>query len=131
MKESFGRTEDNLITTDGNPIDGYCQCSEFALGGFPCLGSLIISAYQQIGHEARLTSSKAVCIFILAAVVYVDITDRIQWEELQDMEDNKLVEIVQVATMDFGKVAKAMEGDLKPAKCTYYFLSYHPVNCKT
>ncbi len=81
-KESFGETEDD-------PIVGYGNGSGFDLGGFLCPRSLIINVYRWIGHKDKLTSSKAVRLFILAAVMHVNNMDLIHWADSCHTEDKE------------------------------------------
>ena len=61
LKEKFGGTE-------SDPIAGYGQGHGFARGGFSFSSTLIINAHKRRGHGKKHTSSKAVRLFLLAAV---------------------------------------------------------------
>ncbi len=84
-----------------------------------------------MGHGEKLTSSYMCRTFLLAAAMYVDDTDLIHWGDSAHMEDEALIEKVQVATNDFGLLAQASGGALKPKKFFVYFMCYHMVNNKT
>ena len=71
------------------------------------LSRFIINAYKRMGHGAKLTSSKAARIFLLAVAMYVDNTDLIHWANSSHIGDKELVDHSQQATMGFGKLAQS------------------------
>jgi hypothetical protein len=86
------------------------------------LSFLIINAYHQMGHGAKIPSSYFDCLFFLSAVMYVDDTNLLNWPESSAMDPKKLIKHVQRATMDYGRLAQATGGILKEKKCSVYFL---------
>jgi len=60
-------------------------------------------------------------------VIYVDDTDLLHWPESSATEPEELVEHVQRATTDYGRLAIASGGILKEKKCSVYFMDYKNV----
>ncbi len=56
--------------------------------------------------------------------MYVDDTDLLHWAPSPETTDDELIDLVQQATMDWGKLSQATGGMLKPPKCFVYLLSY-------
>jgi hypothetical protein len=91
--------------------------------GFMALSSLIVNAYCQMGHSARVVSSFSQQLFHLAAVIYVDNTDLLHWPSSLCINQDKLVEHVQQAMSDYGRIAIAFGGILKEKKCSIIYLT--------
>ena len=81
-------------------------------------------------HGAHLTSAYLARLFLLAAVCYVDDTDLLHLAPSVNTTDRELFVQVQAATTDWGHIAQASGGALKPEKCYVYFLSYRFINGK-
>ena len=88
------------------------------------MSTLIVNVYQRMGHGAKLTSGYTCCMFILAAVMYVDDTDLLHWVPSPTTSSTELVEQAQAATNDWGSLGQATDGALKPEKCFLYLLNY-------
>ena len=87
--------------------------------------ALVVNAYRRMGHGATLTSAYTARLFILAAVMYVDDTDLLYWAPSPTTTTAELVDQVQAATTDWGMLAQATGGALKPGKCFLYLLHYN------
>jgi hypothetical protein len=111
-KMRFGESTDRYGSTSISPNSGIGQGSGAPPPGFLVLSSLIIYAYQRMGHGAKIQSSYALRLFYLTAVMYVDDNDTnlLCWPELSTTEPNKLVAHVQLATTDYGRLAQASWG---------------------
>ncbi len=77
-----------------------------------------------MGHGAKLTSTLTATRFILAAIMFVDDTDLLHWAPLPTTSDEELIEQVQVASDDWGRISQETGGILKPVKCSLYLLTY-------
>jgi hypothetical protein len=86
--------------------------------------SPIVNAYRQMGQGTRVVSSFSQRLFHLAAVIYVDDTNLLHWPSSPCIDPDKLVEHVQLATLDYGHLAIASGGILKEKKCSVYLLDY-------
>jgi len=131
LKTGFGESKKWFGGSEESKLAGYGQGNGAAPPAFTCLSTLIINAYKRMGNGAKLTSSYAARIFLLAAAMYVDDTDLLHWADSPVTEDEELVEQVQAATNDFAHLAQASGGALKPEKCFVYFLAYHTVRGQT
>jgi hypothetical protein len=56
--------------------------------------------------------------------MYLDDTDLLHWLPSTTTEPEELIQYVQQATTDWGKLAQASGGILKAGKCLVYFLDY-------
>jgi hypothetical protein len=72
---------DSYGGTSASPNLGLGQGSGTSPPGFQALNSLIINAYQHMGHGVKIRSSYALRLFHLTAVMYVDDTDLLHWPE--------------------------------------------------
>jgi hypothetical protein len=63
-------------------------------------------------------------------VIYVDDNDLLHWPTYSatDTDPEELVEHVQRATTDYGRLAIASGGMLKEKKCSVYFMDYKKIN---
>ena len=73
-------------------LAGFGQGNGAAPPAFTCLSTLIDNAYKRMDNSAKLTSSYAARLFLLAADMYVNDTDLLHWADSQVMEDEELVE---------------------------------------
>ena len=83
-----------------------------------------------MGHGAQLTSTYTARLFLLTAVCYVDDMDLLHLSPSVHTTDRELFAQVQAATTDWGQLAQASDGALKPEKCYVYFISYRFINGK-
>ena len=77
-----------------------------------------------MGHGAKILSSHLARLFFLAMVMYVDDTDLLHWPPSTITDPKELIQYVQHATTDYGKLAQASGGILKAGKCSVYFMDY-------
>jgi hypothetical protein len=124
LKTGFGELSGSYGGTRLNSNLGLGQGSGASPPAFMTLSSLIDNVYCCMGHGANIRSSYLACLFILAAVMYIDDTDLLNWPSSSSADPYKLVAHVQRATTDYTNLAQAIGGILKGAKCSVYFLDY-------
>jgi hypothetical protein len=124
LKTGFGESTETYGGTTASPNSGLGQGRGASPPGFMSLGSLIINAYRRMGHGKKILSLYSSCLFFLAAVMYVDDTDLLHWPSSNVTDPKELIEYVQHATTDWGKLSQASGGILKAGKCSVYFLDY-------
>ncbi len=73
-----------------------------------------------MGHGAKIRSSYASRLFILATIMYLDDTDLLHRPASKGTDPEELVAHVQEATIDYGCLAQAYGGILKGDKCSVY-----------
>jgi hypothetical protein len=123
----FGKLADSYCDMTASPNSGLGQGSRASPPGFVALSSLIINAYCRMGHGAKILSSYTSCLFHLSTVMYIVDTNLLHWPPYLGTEPDKLIEHVQWATMDYGRLVQASGGLLKEKKCLVYFLDYKAV----
>jgi hypothetical protein len=64
------------------------------------LSSNIVNVCHRMGHGAKIQSSYASRLFVLAAIMYVDSTDLLHWLVSPGTNPEELVAYVQGATLD-------------------------------
>jgi hypothetical protein len=74
---------------------GLGQGSGASPPGFMALSSLIVNAYQHLGHGAKIISLYSSHLFHLSAVMYVDNTDLFHWQDSSATELEELIAHVQ------------------------------------
>ncbi len=124
LKTGVGESTESFGGTTEEPNSGLGQGSGASPPAFMALSSLIVNAYQRLGHGARICSLYMACLFVLAAVMYVDNTDILHWPCSVHTSTKELIEYVQGATTDWGNLAQASGGILKAGKCSAYFMVY-------
>ena len=124
LKTRFGESIDSYGGTALSPLTGLGQGSGASPPAFMALSLLIVNAYRQMGHGARIKLSYASRLFSLCAVMYVDDTDLLHWPESPLTDPETLIHHVQTLTTDYGHLAQASGGILKEKKCSVYFLAY-------
>jgi hypothetical protein len=124
LKTGFGESDESYGGTSANPNSGLRQGSGASPPGFMVLSSLIVNAYCRLGHGTAIRSSYTAQTFHVSAVMYVDDMDLLHWPQFSGTEPEELIEHVQQATMDYGRLAQASGGILKEKKCLVYFLDY-------
>ena len=107
---------------------GSGQGNGAAPAAFSAISALVVNAYRRMGHGAKLTLSYTARLFLLAAIMYVDDTDLLHWADNPYVSDEEFILQCQKATTDWGLLAHATGGALKPAKCSIYFMLYKFVN---
>jgi hypothetical protein len=75
-------------------------------------------------NNAKILSLYSSCLFFLAAVMYVNDTNLLHWPSSNVTDHKELIEYVQHATTDWGKLSQALGGILKAGKCLVHFLDY-------
>ncbi len=75
LKTGFGESVDSYGGTALSPLTSLGQGSGASPPAFMALSSLIVNAYCQMGHGARIKLSYTSQLFNLCAVMYVDDTD--------------------------------------------------------
>ncbi len=128
LKTSFGKSSKSFGGTALSPNSGLGQGSGASPPAFMVFSSLIVNAYQQMGHSAWVHSSYGSWVFILAAVMYVDDTNLLHWPASRSTDPDELVAHAQWATTDWTHLAQASGGILKDKKCAVYFLDYKYTN---
>jgi hypothetical protein len=128
LKTGFGESSESFGGTALSPNLGLRQGSRASPPAFMAFSSLIVNAYWQMGHGARVYSLYRSRVFILAAVMYVDNTNLLYWPASRSTDPDELVAHVQRATMDWTHLAQASGGILKDKKCSVYFLDYKYTN---
>jgi hypothetical protein len=116
LKTSFGESTESYGGTAHSPNSGLGQGNGASPPGFLALSSLIVNAYQQMGHGAQICSSYTAHLFVLVAVMYVNDTDMLHWPPSPHTSPEELIEHVQQATMDWGNLTQASGGILKAGK---------------
>jgi hypothetical protein len=81
-------------------------------------------AYINMGHGVQVTTAVTGLLFAIAAIIYVDDTDLLHWARTAGMTDEEFFAQVQQATIDWGKLAIASGGSLKPEKCFWYLIAF-------
>lgn len=124
LKTGFGESTITYGGTIAAPNSGLGQGNGAASPGFLALSSLIVNAYCQQGHGARVLSSFSQRLFHLTSVIYVDNTNLLHWPPSSATDPEELVEHVQHATTDYGRLAIASGGDTKREEvlCLFYGL---------
>jgi hypothetical protein len=121
LKMGFGKLADSYSGTTGSPNSGLGQDSRASPLGFMALSSLIINTYHCMGYGAKISSFYTFCLFNLSVVMYVDDTNLLHWPLSLGKEPAKLIEHIQWATMDYGRLTQASGGILKEKKCSHVF----------
>ena len=124
LKTGFGESTESYGGTPESPLSGLGQGSGASPPAFMALSALIVNAYRRMGHGSHMVTSYSARLFILSAVMYVDDTDLLHWPDSPSCEPEELVQHVQRSTTDYGLLAQASGGILKPTKCSVYFLAY-------
>ena len=124
IRMGIGKSIESFEGTMTNPVMGLGIGSGEGPPAFTVLNILIVNAYKRQGHGATLTSAHMACIFLLAAVMYVDDTDLLHQTRRASVSDEELIEHTQVATIDWCILAQATGGKLKAEKCWVYFMVY-------
>ena len=124
LRTGHGESEQSYGGTADSPYMGLGQGNGGAPPAFTVDSVLLINAYRRLGHGATLTSALAARIFLLSAVLYVDDGDLLHWGSSSVQTDEEHIEQVQEATTDYGMLAQATGGALKPKKCGTYFMFY-------
>lgn len=75
-------------------------------------------------------SSLADCIFLLAAIIYVDDTDLLHWVKFYGVSDESFMSDIQNGVDDWGMLVQATGGSLKQSKSFWYLLSWKFVRGK-
>ena len=70
--ELYRGTEDNRLAGSGQENDA-------APPSFTSLSTLVVNAYKQSGHGARLMLARTARLFVLTAIMYADDTDLLHW----------------------------------------------------
>jgi hypothetical protein len=111
LKTGFGESSDSYGRTSIAPNSGLGQGSGALPPGFLALSSLIVNAYRRTGHGAKVLSLYTRQLFHLTAVMYVDDTNLLHWPGASDIDCDKLIEAIQHATTDYGRLTIASGGD--------------------
>ena len=124
LRTGFGEATNSYGGTPTDPLGGLGQGNGAAPPSFTAVCSLLVMAYQTMGHGIKIETAWSGYVFFLAAIIYVDDTDLLHWVQRGGMSDTEFLEQVQSATLDWGKLAIASGGSLKPEKCFWYFISW-------
>jgi hypothetical protein len=116
LKRGFGKSKGSYGGTVLQPNSGLRQGSGASPPGFMALSSLIVNAYQRMGHGANIWSSYFSQLFHLCALIYVNDADLLHWPEFLGITPEGLITYVQRATMDCKWLAQPSGGILKERK---------------
>ena len=125
VKSGFGVSKEPAF--GGSPDDilmGFGQGSGAAPHGMRNIVTLAINAYKRLGHGMNTRYSISDRIFMLAALLYVDDTDKLHWSDIYGISDEEFLADVQSATTDWGMLIQATGGAIKQSKSFYYLLSW-------
>jgi hypothetical protein len=112
LKTGFGESSERYGGSADSPISSLGQGSGTSPPAFMAPSSLIVNAYRQLGHGAKIRLSYVARLFWLSAVMYVDNTNLLHWPESSAADPEELIAHVQMATTDYGKLAQASGGIL-------------------
>ena len=124
IRTGFGEATTSYGGSPSDPLGGLGQGNGAAPPAFTAVCSLLIMAYVKMGHGVTITSRVAGVFFVIAAIIYVDDTDLLHWVKSDTMSDEEFFDQVQQATLDWGHLAIASGGSLKPEKCFWYFIVF-------
>jgi hypothetical protein len=110
--------------TPDDPCGGLGQGNGAAPPAFTAVSTLLILAYVSMGHGVQVESAISGVLFTIAAILYVDDTDLLLWAKTSGMSDAQFLQQVQSAVTDWGMLALASGGSLRPEKCFWYFISF-------
>jgi hypothetical protein len=110
--------------TPDDPCGGLGQGNGAAPPAFTAVSTLLILAYVSMGHGVQVESAISGVLFTIAAILYVDDTDLLLWAKTSRMSDAQFLQQVQAAVTDWGMLALASGGSLRPEKCFWYFISF-------
>jgi hypothetical protein len=102
LKAVFGESSDSYSGTSIAPNSGLGQGSGTSSPGFLALSSLIVNAYRRMGHGVKVLSLYTWRLFHLTAIMYVDDTNLLHRPGASDIDCDKLIEVIQRATTDYG-----------------------------
>ena len=120
----IGLAEQSYGGTDTYHYMGLTQGSGAAPAAWTAISTVMVLAYTEQGHGARFASGWSGNIFAKAALLYVDNTDLLHMCYDHILSEVEFVDQVQLATYYWAKLLQAMGGNLKPAKCYWYLMSY-------
>ena len=109
---------------------GLTQGSGASPGAWSATSTVIVGAYKKQGYGATLHAGWSNKDVRLAALLYVDDTNLLHSPPSHNLSLNDLVLWVQNATTCWAELLQATGGNLKPAKCYWYLMSYKFYNGK-
>jgi hypothetical protein len=117
----YGESAEMYSGTSEDRTLGLGQRNAAAGPGFMALSAQIVTTYFCNGHGSCTMTSYTFCLFILAAVLYVDDIDLIHMTALVMALSSDIVKQSQISTDAWGGLAIATGASLKPEKCFAYF----------
>jgi hypothetical protein len=124
LRTGFGEATTPYGGTTANPTFGLGQGNGAAPPAFSAVSTLMVNAYRSLGHGIKFFSAYSLREFVIAAILYVDDTDLMHWDDTGKLTDDQFLAKVQDATMAWGKLVQATGGSLKPAKCFWYMIAW-------
>lgn len=103
-----------------DPTFGLGQGNGMAPSGFSAVSSLMVRAFEQLGHASSFSGAWTGILFALAAIIYVDDTDLLLRARCRDMTMDEFHSDCQEAVTNWGKIVLATGGYFKAAKCFWY-----------
>ncbi len=76
--------------------------------------------YEKVYNRSAINQ----CLFLLAAIIYVDDTNLIHWAKFYGISDEEIISDVQEGVTDWGMLVQASGGSLKQSKSFWYLLSW-------
>lgn len=131
LKTAFQRDEGGFSadTVSGagpavNYFNGLGQGSGGAPPAWQVVSSLQLGAYKRNGYGMWSRTAWSGLVFVIAAILFVDDCDLLHMSTHNDMSEYEFLARKQRALYFWARLLQVTGGDLKPAKCFWYMLSY-------
>eukprot|EP00956_Cyclotella_meneghiniana_P034366 scaffold104037_cov45-Cyclotella_meneghiniana.AAC.3 len=128
LRTGYGVSTSGYGGTRSDPTFGLGQGNGMAPSGFSAVSSLMIGAFQRLGHASDFSGAWSGLLFCLAAIIYVDDTDLLLRSKSRDLTLDQFFDDCQTAVTDWGQIVLATGGYLKAGKCFWYMMSWKWVN---
>eukprot|EP00956_Cyclotella_meneghiniana_P011946 scaffold16843_cov51-Cyclotella_meneghiniana.AAC.2 len=109
-------------------FNGLGQGSGGAPPAWQVVSSLMIGAYKRRGFGVWSRTAWSGLVYTIAAILFVDDCDLLHMLRDRSMSEEEFLRRKQKALRLWARLLQVTGGDLKPAKCFWYLLSYKFVN---
>jgi hypothetical protein len=116
LRTGYGVSLAGYGGTESDPTFGLGQGNGMASSGFSAVSSLMMGAFQRLGHASSFSGAWTGILFCLAAIIYVDDTDLLLRARTRELTLEDFYNDCQTAVTDWGQIVLASGGYLKAAK---------------
>ena len=124
LRTGYGVSSVGYGGSSSDPTFGLGQGNGMAPSGFTAVSSLMIGAFQRLGHASAFSGAWTGILFMLAAIIYVDDTDLLLRAQSRSLTQDEFFVDCQRAVTDWGKIVLATGGYLKASKCFWYMMAW-------